>query len=52
MRHAIRTVSTPLVAEAALAMLRLPAMRGVAEHVFFARGSFPEMKVELAPSRA
>lgn len=52
MRHAIRTVSTPLIAEAALAMLRLPTMRGIAEHVFFARGSFPDMKLELTPSRA
>ena len=52
MRHAIRTVSTPLIAEAALAMLRLPAMRGIAEHVFFSRGSFPDMKLELTPSGA
>ena len=52
MRQAIRTMNTPLVAEAALALLRLPVLRGVAEHVFFARGSFPDMKLELAPTRA
>lgn len=52
MRHAIRTVTTPLVAETALAMLRLPGFRGMAEQVFFARGSFPDMKLELATTRA
>jgi len=51
MRQAMRTVTTPLVAEAALAMVRLPGLRAVAEHVFFARGSFPDMKLELAASR-
>jgi hypothetical protein len=26
-------------------------LRAVAEHVFFARGSFPDAKLELAPTR-
>lgn len=50
MRYAMRAVATPLVAELALATLRLPLLRGVAEHVFFARGSFPD--VALTPSFA
>ena len=52
MRQSMRIVTTPLVAEAALAMMRLPGLRGVAEHVFFSRGSFPDMKLELAATRA
>jgi flavin-dependent dehydrogenase len=51
MRHAMRAVVTPALAEAALAALRLPILRCVAEHVFFFRGSFPDAKLELAPSR-
>jgi flavin-dependent dehydrogenase len=50
MRYGIRAMSTPMVAELALAALRLPLLRGVAEHVFFARGSFPD--VALTPSSA
>lgn len=45
MRKTINAMTTPLLAEAAFAMLRLA--RPLAEHVFFARGSFPE--VEAAP---
>ncbi len=52
MRHAIRVMATPAVAELAVATLRLPLLRGLAEHVFFARGSFPDVKLELSPSRA
>ena len=51
MRQAIRAVATPALAEVALAALRLPVLRGVAEHVFFSRGSFPDAKLELAPNR-
>jgi flavin-dependent dehydrogenase len=43
MRHALNAASTPMVAEAAFAMLRLPMLRRLAEHVFFARGSFPDV---------
>ena len=43
MRHAINAMSTPLVTEAAFAMLRMPMFRAVAEHIFFARGSFPDV---------
>jgi flavin-dependent dehydrogenase len=43
MRHALNAASTPMVAEAAFAMLRLPLLQRFAEHVFFARGSFPDI---------
>lgn len=51
MRHAIDTVSTPALSELAFSLMRLPMLRAVAEHVFFARGSFPDAKLELAPTR-
>jgi flavin-dependent dehydrogenase len=44
MRRAMDAVATPAVAELALAALRTPLLRGLAEHVFFARGSFPEVR--------
>lgn len=50
MRHAMKMTATPVMAELALAALRLPLLRNVAEHVFFARGSFPD--VGLTPSSA
>ena len=50
MRQAMRVVTTPAVAELGIGVLRLPALRAVAEHVFFARGSFPDVKLELAPT--
>lgn len=49
MRHAMNAMATPAITEAAFAMLRLPLMRQVAEHIFFARGSFPD--VALATRR-
>jgi hypothetical protein len=42
MRHAMDAMSTPLITETAFALLRLPLLRGIAEHIFFARGSFPD----------
>ena len=44
MRQAMRVVSTPLMAETAFAMLRVPLFQWLAEHVFFARGSFPDVR--------
>ena len=44
MRHAMNAMATPMVTEAAFAMLRIPLLRGIAEHIFFARGSFPDVK--------
>lgn len=41
MRHAINLCATPLLAELAFSTLRLA--KPIAEHVFFARGSFPDV---------
>ncbi len=45
MRHAIRACAFPAAMELACAMLRTPALRGLASHVFFARGSFPDVRI-------
>jgi flavin-dependent dehydrogenase len=50
MRRAINLAATPALAELAFAALRLPPLRGLAEHVFFSRGSFPDVRLELALS--
>jgi flavin-dependent dehydrogenase len=44
MRNAMRLLSAPPLMEAAFTMLRVPLLQKVAEHIFFARGSFPEPK--------
>lgn len=43
MRRIIRGMNSPLACEAACAVLRLPLVEGVARHVFFGRGSFPDV---------
>ncbi len=45
MRRAIRALSIPPLMEAAFAMLRTPPLRALAEHVFFSRGSFPDVQL-------
>ena len=52
MRRTIDALSTPALAELAFALLRVPPLRGVAENVFFSRGSFPDVRLELTPLRA
>jgi flavin-dependent dehydrogenase len=42
-RRALAAVRSPAAAEAACAALRLPPLRAVARHVFFGRGSFPDV---------
>jgi geranylgeranyl reductase family protein len=44
MRNTMRVLTTPALMETAFAMLRLPLLTRLAEHVFFARGSFPDLK--------
>jgi len=44
MRHAINAVSRPLPMELACALLRTPPLRKLAAHVFFSRGSFPDVE--------
>jgi len=43
MRRAIDAASVPLAMELAHALLRTPPLRRVAAHVFFSRGSFPDV---------
>jgi flavin-dependent dehydrogenase len=45
MRHAMDAMATPAITETAFALLRLPLLRGIAEHIFFARGSFPDAPI-------
>lgn len=52
MRRTMNALSTPLLAELAFTLLRVPPMRGLAGHVFFSRGSFPDVQLELTPARA
>ncbi|HEX8430710.1 MAG TPA: NAD(P)/FAD-dependent oxidoreductase [Longimicrobium sp.] len=42
-RRALSAVRSPLAAELACAALRLPPFHAVARHVFFGRGSFPDV---------
>jgi flavin-dependent dehydrogenase len=51
MRRVIRGMRSPLAVEAACAALRLPVVRGVARHVFFGRGSFPDVGAAALPDR-
>lgn len=44
MRNAMRVMSVPPLMEAGFAMLRVPLLQKLAEHIFFARGSFPDAK--------
>jgi flavin-dependent dehydrogenase len=44
MRTAMRVASNAPMMEAAFAMMRVPLFQWFAEHVFFARGSFPDIR--------
>jgi flavin-dependent dehydrogenase len=48
MRKLMSSVKQPALMEAACAILRLPMFRRLAWHVFFGRGSFPD--IEMAPA--
>lgn len=52
MRRVAATVRKPLLIELVCASLRLPVMNHFARHIFFGRGSFPDMDLELAPQAA
>jgi flavin-dependent dehydrogenase len=51
MRRAIRVMAKPALMDLAFAMLRTPPLRALAEHVFFARGSFPDVSASARASR-
>lgn len=48
MRRTIAMASQPLLIELGCALLHVPALRRIAEHIFFARGSFPDTRLGLA----
>lgn len=56
MRRAISVVRQPLILEAFCAVMRLPVLKRLAWHVFFGRGSFPDVEesgtAELSPRKA
>ena len=49
MRRLISTVRHPALLEVTCATLRLPLFKSFARHVFFGRGSFPDVDVKFAP---
>ena len=49
MRRFASKVQQPFLLEATCAALRLPLLNALAWHVFFGRGSFPDMARQLAP---
>ena len=44
MRRVIRAASHPLAMELGCALLRTPPLRALAAHIFFSRGSFPDVR--------
>jgi flavin-dependent dehydrogenase len=52
MRRLVSTVRQPALLEIACASLRLPMLHSLAWHVFFGRGSFPDVNVMFAPRTA
>lgn len=49
MRRLVSTVRQPALLELACASLRLPILNSFAWHVFFGRGSFPDVDVPISP---
>ncbi|MCM3869759.1 MAG: hypothetical protein ND895_03530, partial [Pyrinomonadaceae bacterium] len=47
MRRLVATARQPALMELACASLRLPVLNRFARHVFFGRGSFPDLNLEL-----
>jgi len=52
MRRAIRVASHPLAMELGCALLRTPPLRALVSHIFFARGSFPDVGLPLTANRS
>ncbi len=52
MRRLVSNVRQPALVELACALLRLPVFNLFAGHVFFGRGSFPDVEAPLAPQPA
>ena len=52
MRRIVANVRQPMLLEMGCAAMRLPLLNSFAWHVFFGRGSFPDMESELTPQPA
>jgi flavin-dependent dehydrogenase len=52
MRRVISNVRQPALLELACAGMRLPVLNWFAWHVFFGRGSFPDVELQLVPQTA
>ena len=52
MRRLASSLRQPALVELACASLRLPILNGFARHVFFGRGSFPDVEMKLMPQLA
>ena len=52
MRRIIATISRPVLIELSFALLNLPLFNSLAWHVFFGRGSFPDLQLSPAPQPA
>jgi len=52
MRRVISTVQSPALIEIASSLLRSPPLDSFAWHVFFGRGSFPDLNLTFAPQPA
>ncbi len=52
MRRVISTIRQPALIELSCALLGLPLFNSLAWHVFFGRGSFPDLKVNPVPQTA
>jgi len=51
MRRVLATIRSPKAIELGCALLRLPLMNSFAHHLFFGRGSFPDMAVPTSAER-
>ena len=52
MRRIVANVRQPMLLEMACGAMRLPLLNSFAWHVFFGRGSFPDLEAELTPQPA
>ena len=52
MRRLVSNISQPALVELACASLRLPVLNSFAWHVFFGRGSFPDVDLQLVEQAA
>jgi hypothetical protein len=52
MRRIIATIRQPALIEWSFAVLNLPLFNSLAWHVFFGRGSFPDLQLSLEPQPA